>query len=396
MKKTAGIIAEYNPFHTGHLYQINSLKEKGIQEIVIIQSGSCVQRGEIALFSKFLRSKTAVINGASLVLELPFPYSSLSAEGFAFAAVSMLKELNVDIICFGSESGNINILKNIAHFLLSEEYQISLKFYLDKKLPFAKARENALIDKFELNNDFVTASNDILAIEYIKAAISLSFDVEFIPIKRKGALYNDLIEKDGFASATMLRDNIQSYKWDRFLNFIPNENHDIVNKALHQGEYFTFDKVFERSLLFSLKNKNSDFFINIPDCNEELSHAFENAFLEADSIDMAFNLLPTKTYTKSRLRRIMLYGFLNLNKNYPKAPPYLRILAMDKNGENIIKEKSKDTSLPFSHSIKRIKEVNNDCKIVCEYENRAFCAFSTFAKTTQNSKLDYTNRLFKY
>ncbi len=396
MKKTAGIVAEYNPFHTGHLYQIDFLKSQGIDEIVIIQSGSCVQRGEIGVFSKFLRSKSAVLNGASLVLELPFPYSSLSAEGFCYSAVSMLKELNVDIICFGSESGNIDILNDIAEFLLSEEYNNSLKGYLKDKVPFAKAREKALLDKFEITPDFVTASNDILAIEYIKAAKKLDFSVEFMPVKRKGALYNDLKEKDGFASATMLRENIKSFKWDAFLNYIPKNSHDIINKALNQGEYFIFDKTFERSLLFSLKNKTSDFFKSLPDCNEELAGAFETAFSYATSIDMAFSLLPTKNYTQSRLRRIMLYGFLNLKLDFPKAPPYIRILAIGKNGENIIKEKSKNTSLPFSHSIKRIKDINNDCKIVAEYENRAFSAFCCFSKNISDTKLDYTNKLFKY
>ncbi len=395
MSKTVGIIAEYNPFHTGHLYQIDSLKEKGIDNIVIIQSGSCVQRGEMSVFSKFLRSKAAVLNGASLVVELPFPYSSLSAEGFAFSSVSLLKEIGVDAICFGSESDDISLLKSIAEFLLSEEYTASLKFYLNKKMPFAKAREKALLDKFEITNSFVTASNDILAIEYIKAAIMLSFKVEFIPLKRKGALYNDLKEKDGFASATMLRESISNYKWDKALNFLPKNTHELVNKALNQGEYFVFDKTFERSLLFSLKNKKSNFFLKLPDCNEELSHAFENAFLESSSIEMVYSLLPTKTYTKSRLQRIMLYGFLNLEKNFPRAVPYIRILAIGKNGEQIIKEKSKDTTLPFSHSIKRIKNTNPECAIVADYENRAFTAFSSFSKTCGDSKLDFTNKLFK-
>ncbi len=393
--KTIGIVAEYNPFHSGHLYQIEYLKNLYDCNIVIAQSGSCTQRGEIALFSKFNRAKTAVNNGADLVLEIPFPYSSLSAEGFCFAGVNLLKEVGVDAICFGSESANINLLKDIAKFLLSDEYNNLLKKYLNEKLPFAKARQKAILEKFKNSKDIISSSNDILAIEYIKSALILNWDCDFIPIKRKGALYNDLKGKDGTASATMIRNSIAIKDVKEILDYIPKNASDVFLSCIKNKEYFIFDKSFEKSLLFTLKTKDVEYFKKVSECNEELSFAFFKALKTAVSVKELFSLLPTKTYTKARLRRIMLFAFLEVFDNFFNTVPYIRILASSDEGLTIVKEATKTTLLPISHSIKKIQQENEACRLIAEYEHRAFTAFSSFCKKPISKSLDFTTPMYK-
>ena len=167
MPKTAGIIAEYNPFHKGHKYQIDYLKSRGFEHIAVAMSGSCVQRGEFSMLSKFERAKYAVECGVSLVCEIPYPYSSMSAEGFARSGVQILKNLGVNALCFGSESDDISLLCSIADYLLTDEYETSLKNYLSQKLSFATAREKAITAHFDINRAVLSASTDLLALEYI-------------------------------------------------------------------------------------------------------------------------------------------------------------------------------------------------------------------------------------
>ncbi|MEG1782475.1 MAG: nucleotidyltransferase family protein, partial [Oscillospiraceae bacterium] len=198
MSKSVGIVAEYNPFHTGHGYQIDFLHSKGFEDVVVAMSGSCVQRGQFALFSKFARAEMALLGGVDLVLEIPCPFSIKSAEGFADAGVKILKNAGVNALCFGSESDDLPLMKEIASYLLGEEYSLNLKKYLAQNLPFPQARQSAILQKFELTKDFLSASNDILAIEYLKACIKLDWDVEIIPLKRRGANYKDLEGKGDF------------------------------------------------------------------------------------------------------------------------------------------------------------------------------------------------------
>ena len=133
MSKSVGIVAEYNPFHTGHRYQIDFLKANGFDNVVVAMSGSCVQRGLPALMNKHDRAKMALENGVSLVAEIPYPFSSMSAEGYAMAGMQTLKALGVNAVCFGSESGDSEMLKNIASYLLSEEYENSFLYFLRHK-----------------------------------------------------------------------------------------------------------------------------------------------------------------------------------------------------------------------------------------------------------------------
>ena len=395
MAKTAGIVAEYNPFHTGHMYQLDTLRQKGFDKIAVAMSGSTVQRGEFALLDKFSRAKFAVNCGADLVCEIPYPYSSFSAEGFARSGVAMLKNLGVDAISFGSESGDILLLCRIAEFLLTEEYQINLKKHLNSNLPFAAAREKAIVEKFDLSKEVLNASNDILALEYIKECIRTGWDVQFVPIKRQGAAYNDLSAKNGFASASGIRNAVKDYRFTDTVQYIPtNIQRDFINR-LEQGDFFTADSAYEKAVLATLKKLDAAAFARLPDCNKELSHAFENAASCANSFDRLFELLPTKQYTRARLNRILLFAFLGTDANLPSTPPFIRILAMGANGEEIVKKACGISALPVSHSYRILQDKSEACKKVAEKESLATDMQSLFFKFSGENRKDYTTKLYK-
>lgn len=395
MSKTVGIVAEYNPFHKGHKFQIDSLLAMGFDKVAVAMSGSCVQRGEIALLDKFTRAKYALDCGASLVCEIPFPYSSFSAEGFAKSGVHILKNLGVDAISFGSESADLSLLCQIAEFLLCDEYENLLKNYLADGISFAQAREKAILDKFSLNREVISASNDILALEYIKECRRIGWDVEFVPIKRKGAAYNDLSEKDGFASASGIRQRVTDYRFEQAAELVPENIKQHFTARLEQGDYFIPDSAFEKTVLYNLKKLKTEDFSRIPDCNTELCHAFENASAVSKNMEQLFDNLPTKQYTKARLKRIMLFALLDTDSTLPALPPFIRILAMDKKGEEIIKTASETSALPISHSYRILQDKGDDCRRVSEKESLATDIQSMFFKFPADSRSDYRTKLYK-
>lgn len=395
MLKTIGIVAEYNPFHTGHLYQLETLHNMGFDRIAVAMSGSCVQRGEMALLSKFCRGKYAVDCGADLVCEIPFPYSSFSAEGFARSGVHILKNLGVDAISFGSESADLSLLCSIADYLLSDEYETVLKENIAKGLSFAQAREKAILAKFELSRQVISASNDILALEYIKECKKIRWNVEFIPVKRRGADYNDITSRDGFASASGIRQRIGEYRFDAAAEFVPDEVKAHFVNRLEQGDYFVADTAFEKAMLYTLKKMTAADFAKLPDCNTELCHAFENAAAVSRNFEQLFENLPTKQYTKARLKRIMLFAMIGIDSTLPPLPPYIRILAMGKNGEDIVKKASGVSAIPISHSCRILRDKDDDCRRVIEKESLATDLQSMFLKFPAESRSDYTTKLYK-
>lgn len=395
MSKSVGIVAEYNPFHTGHRYQIDFLKEKGYENIIVAMSGSRVQRGTPALLNKHTRAKMAVENGVSLVAEIPYPFSSMSAEGYAMAGMQTLKAMGVDAVCFGSESGDSEMLRQISDYLLTREYENALKKYLEQNLPFPSAREKAIFDKFEFNKNVVSASNDILAIEYIKACTKLNWQPEIIALKRKGAGYHSTSEKEVYASASGIRKMIGEYRFDSLVKYIPSESINTFQQNLHRGNYFIADSRWEKAVLFRLRQLTKNDFEQLVDCNSELANSFEKAAAISNSFDMLFDNLPTKRYTRARLNRIILSAFLDVKKDMPKDIQYIRLLGFDKNGEKYLKEISKTCPLPVSHSVKILSNKSEECKRIAAAESRACDAQATFCKFSSEPRRDFTRKIVK-
>ena len=235
--KICAVICEYNPFHSGHKHQIDTLKAMGYDCIVCAMSGNFVQRGEMSMTDKYTRAQMAIAGGADLVVELPFPFSCLSAEGFATAGAHILASLGVDAISFGSESEDISLLEKMADATMSAKFP---KIYADiqKSSSYGSASAYFAALKQLTGEDTELFSNDILGISYIAAIRRMSASVDIVPIRRKGASYNESELKDGvLPSASAIRK--AAYSSDN--NFTSVENHmpqaalNILRAATNEG-----------------------------------------------------------------------------------------------------------------------------------------------------------------
>lgn len=344
------IIAEYNPFHNGHLYQINEIKNKYPEaKIAVIMSSSFVQRGEAAILDKFSRAKCAIKSGVDIVIELPVLFSTQNAEVFAKGAVGILKYINPDGLAFGCES-DIDLLTKIISKVDKIDEDI-LKDFLASGESYMKAVESACDFKDEERSAF-KKSNNILAMEYIKACRKCGLKTEFIPIKRVGTEYNDDFSSGEFASASYIRDHI-----DSGFKFMPECSWDEL-KLLREDKFSIYD-------IFRFK------MVEDPSLSSYLDYedGMENLILKNISKDYEDFLesCTSKRYSRSRIKRIILSKVLGLDGELIKrnmGKPYLRVLAASESGFEIIKNSKEEMLVNFKNireerfaSIREISDV---------------------------------------
>lgn len=389
--KIIGIIAEYNPFHNGHAYQIKKIKKELQADYVIVaMSGDFVQRGAPAIVDKYARTQMALSCGADLVIELPVLWATASAEYFAMAGVTLLDKLGcVDGICFGAETDDLNTLSIIADVLIKEpdSYRLSLSDYLKEGLTFPMARSKALCEylsmisndafireysseTFDFNtiSELLNTPNNILAIEYLKALKRRKSHMTPYVIKRKGAGYHDetiasasnhYTLNDSYApiaSATGIR-KILDNKNCAVLSEIPEEllssmpvpalevltSYSSSRAFLHTTD---FSSILGYQLLTSAANILSD----IGDSNSELANRFSKNRMNFSSFEQFCEQNKSKDITYTRIRRILLHLILNIrNQDYSFGKdldyiPYLRLLGFRKDSSVILK-KLKDFSI---------------------------------------------------
>lgn len=351
-----GIITEYNPFHLGHEFHLkNAKKDTKCDGIVCVMSGNFMQRGNPAIMDKWTRAKIAVLNGVDLVLELPLIYSLSSAEDFAYGGVKILSSLNcINNIYFGSESGDISTLKEIAHTLYYEpdEYKKFLKSNLDLGLPFHKARVNALnnvMKNLDVEN-ILSNSNNILAIEYIKALIKLNSSITPFTLKREGSNYNDTDLSNTFSSATSIRETLKS---KNNLEEIKDSITFSTYKELTKLYSEKYDFVFEEDLFPYLKYKlitKGKYLNKIDDINEGLDNKILKEILSSNSLDDLILKSKSKRYTYTKISRILSKFFIGLEDFNTKALKendinYIRPLAFNEKGASILKHIKKNTDI---------------------------------------------------
>ena len=341
--KTAGIICEYNPFHTGHKYHIEHIK-KDFDAVVCIMSGSFVQRGGVAIYDKWSRARSALENGADLVIELPVKYSLSSAEGFAMGGIRILDATGViDALCFGSESGDILELTACAKALLCETPEISqkIKVLMNEGLPYAKAR--AIAYEGILDTNLLAQPNNILAIEYIKAILKSKSDLRPITIKRKGAGYHDEEVIDGFASATLLREKIRG--GEDVSTFTP---YDLLASVTYDVNRLT------NAFKYKLRTEGESAFNGISDMEPGLANRFLNE-IDRDSIAEIVDAVKTKRYAHTRLRRIVAKVLLGLTED-TKTPDYIRVLGMNNKGKELLSKMREKASFPIINKVADFKD----------------------------------------
>ncbi len=348
IKIITGIITEYNPFHKGHEYHLNKSKyDTNADGIVCVMSGNFMQRGIPSIIDKWKRAEMAIKNGVDLVLELPLVYSISSAEHFAFGSVSLLNSLGIiDYLYFGSEEGNTSTLKKIAQTLVYEplKYKSFLKDNLNSGLPFHLSRANALSDYLKDDKvlDILSNSNNILGIEYIKALISLNSSIIPKTLKREGSSYNNVNLSSSFSSATAIRKYLKENSLCEISDALPKVSYDILNDLRSSNYPFVFENDMFKFIKYKLLT-NDKSLLNLPDISEGLENKILKEIIHANSINELILNSKSKRYTYTRISRILAQCFLNLeNFNLldlcKTQTPYIRVLAFNSIGRNLLKE----------------------------------------------------------
>ena len=281
--RVSSLICEYNPFHNGHKYMIEKMRENGCEYIIACMSGNFTQRGDFAVFDKYSRTKTALENGIDLVIELPVIYSCATAEKFAFGGVDILNSLGcVSEIYFGSECGNMEALRNTADILQSSEISEKIKKYLSLGQTFAKARENAVADIDKISAEILKSPNNILGIEYIKALNKINSPILPQTIQRVGSEHDSLTVCENTASATLIRKIIYENNQE-FKKYIPSP----VFSEIHDF------KKLETAVLYKLRMMSLEDFANLPDISEGLENRLYSAIRNGISSANIDALLPS-------------------------------------------------------------------------------------------------------
>ena len=252
--KACGIVAEYNPLHTGHVYQMNKARQISQADcIIVVMSGNFVQRGEPAVIDKYARTRAALKAGADIVVELPVYYALSSAENFARGAVLTLNEMKAASICFGAETDNADRLAKISHAIISEspEYKAILNKALAEGLSYPAARQTALLEYLPECKNIISGSNNILAIEYIKAILGNNLKMTYYPVLREGAGYNDDTDNAEYASAFGIRKMIMSGESEKLKVYLtPDMSEEISNSKNCPVSLDDFSNIFNHKMLF--------------------------------------------------------------------------------------------------------------------------------------------------
>lgn len=420
--KAVGLVTEYNPFHNGHLYHLNKAMElTGADISVAVMSGDFVQRGELAVLDKYTRASMALNSGVNLVVELPVNYAVSSAESFAAGALKVLDYIKADSIAFGSESGNIERLSNLAHILCDNEDTLykEISKYTANGISYAAARQKTvekLTDKDTAA--MLTSSNNILAVEYLKAIIKNNYAIKPYTIKRQGDSYNDTDIRSEYASATALRENLKNgmkkcidsdcVAGDSIDTITEDDNdtnneknNDINNiNTINISEYIPVkaglilssntnyiypdditEAIFTRLLdiLFASSYDKNVFIENVmkyPDVNKEIAgrlyksamdmitrtvpHGAGSKDNEAFSFGSLCEHIKTKEVPLSRIKRALIRITLGLDKKHMEKytnEPYIRVLGFDKKGQEYLSYIRKTVEVPLITKTADYKEI---------------------------------------
>lgn len=378
--KIGGIIAEYNPFHNGHEYQIEEFKSKyGISHLIVAMSGNFIQRGGPAVIDKYSRCDMALSGGVDLVIEIPAYFCTQTAEIFARGGIVLFDSLNcVEELCFGSENDDIKLMKKSAQILYENnaKFKESLSNYLKMGDSFPIAREKSLREYIEKNTDykvddnFYKKSNNILGIEYLKELIRLESNINPVTIRRIGNSYNSINTSGYFSSATSIRKLIEKENFCEIRDFVPNYSYEILEKYKKFGCLFLDEQdFFENICIEVLRNSNklNTYF----DIKNGLENSILKKTLSSEDICDLIDELSSPTYTRNKIRRSLfniLLGVKNsdLNKiKNIKYMPYMRVLGFNKRGIEILGEIKKNSNVDIVTSIaKSLKlEKYNVCDI---------------------------------
>ena len=346
--KIAGIVAEYNPFHTGHAYQIARTRELLGPDCAVaaVMSGSWVQGGRPAMLDKWTRAKLALLGGVDLVLELPTVWAVSSAETFARGAADLLALTQVvDELSFGSECGDIGKLCQVACCLNTPRYQELVRSYARQQIPFAAARQRAAAELLGPEwAALLDTPNNNLGIEYLRNLERDGWAMGAVTVRREGALHDSLLQegqRPRFCSATQLRAYLEREDWAALEPYLPEGGLEVLRDGWNG---FPSLKRAERSVLARLRTMTAEDWAVIPDsgAGEGMPPRLERAGQQCRSLEEFFALSKPKHWTQARMRRLLVWAWLGLSRNdRPGMPPYLRVLGFNARGQEVLRHMKK-------------------------------------------------------
>ncbi len=342
---SVGIICEYNPFHNGHLYHLEKVKELFPNSIIVLVLTTCfTQRGDISLLTKEEKTKIAMHNGINLVVELPFNLTVQSADTFAKGAISILNKLKVKHLVFGSEHSDINFLKEIANIQLHNSlYDELVKTYMDDGVNYPTALSKAIYDLCDLK---IEQPNDLLGLSYVKEIMRQNITMEAIPIKRTND-FHDLELKDKIVSAQAIRKALKDKK--KIEEYVPKE----VDALLKERQPYDYFKYLKYKII--LEGKEISKYATV---DEGIEKRIMDNINDCDNLEQLITRVKTKRYTYNKLSRMFCHILTSLTKEEAsdKEIHYLRILGFDDKGQSYLKALKEEMDIPIITNIKKKDE----------------------------------------
>ena len=348
--EVCGILAEYNPFHNGHKYQIDLLRETGVTHIVAFMSGNFVQRGDIAVTDKFTRAKYAIENGVDLVIEMPTLYTVASAHFYAKAAYSLMQDIGcIDSVSFRCETSHIEICKKAASFSEEVNESLEVKEKMSEGMSYPAAIESLADDDISIA---FSSPNNILTVEYIRQINERNLPYHIYPIKRLGPEHDSSDIVGNIASASHIRELMRS--GEDYSDFVPYASIPFENVDFKTLETITF---------YKLRTMKLSELALLPETSSELASRFYNAIRESSSLDEFLVKVKTKRFPQARIRRTIYSAILGLSKtDYLYDPPYIRVLALNKSGAEVLRKAKTTTRIPISTSVADLMSRNGICE----------------------------------
>lgn len=385
-----GIISEYNPFHNGHAYHIQKIRYSFGPDsgIICIMSGNWVQRGNAAILDKWTRASMALEGGADLIIELPTLWAVSSAETFARAGISLLEATGLSpTLSFGSESGCLAPLSEVASFLSSKEYKETLHTFLSLGDSFPLARQKAANQHLDIKiAELLRYPNNTLGIEYLRAIHELSSSITASTIQRTGVHHDSASPQNTFASASLIRQKLLSNEMDGLSRYVNKDSYfKLSNRPLYSLSYCT------RGVLARLRTMAPSDFLLLPDCKEGLDHRLFRAAQSNTNLNELYHAVKSRRYTHSRIRRLVLWAFLGLKeRDRPEFPPYLRILGMNSRGQEILKKMKHSATMPIITKAAHAKQMPNTEAALFQLEAQCTGLYELCcAKLSESSHSEY-------
>ena len=393
----AGIVAEYNPFHNGHAYQIETTRAAGATHIVAVLSGNFVQRGGPACAPKSVRAYAAIACGADLVLELPLPYAMATAERFAAGAVGLLGALGcVDVISFGSECGDLALLAKAAEAICSPYCSDYTKNLLESGVTYARARQKAVEQLYgQQIAEVLSSPNNTLAVEYLRQIALQKLRIAPFTVTRGGARHDSGKADGKTASAALLRNLLDLEGIESIAPYVPAPALQIYRAAAAAGRMPFDSHSLNTAVLAHLRMMEKDAFSRLPDISSEgLDNRLHDAVRSSVSLDDLLARTKTKRYTLARIRRLVWHAFLGTDAALMRLPPpYIRVLAFNRRGMELLSAADQTASLPISQSLAKLEAHDDVCARFAQLEARAADLYALGLPGVLPCGSDYTQKI---